>query len=198
MINYSANGIPIENKSTNGGIPLTTGSATPVAKIPTIPAIKGGLSSVMNDTSTPATKAGTIPANGASTTPVSITSSTPATTTSTLPVTKASAAPVTKSSTIPVIKTSATPVTKDGSTVVGDPKPTTETSKSNCCSFFAADGIDELLDTKGPQINFVRVTASLCLLFGLTEIAVGSAVYDYVTYPRTGAWWSALVVLIAG
>lgn len=97
-----------------------------------------------------------------------------------------------------MITTSTTQATKDDSTVVGSPKPTTETSQSNCCSCFAADDIDVLLDTKGSQIFFVRITASLCLLFGLTEIAVGSAVYDYVTYPRTGAWWSALVVLIAG
>lgn len=48
------------------------------------------------------------------------------------------------------------------------------------------------------QILFIRIAAIFCLIFGLTEIGLGSYVFDYLTGLRAGSWWSAVIVTASG
>ena len=48
------------------------------------------------------------------------------------------------------------------------------------------------------QILFIRIAAMFCLIFGLTEIGLGSYVFDYFTGLRAGSWWSAVIVTTSG
>ena len=57
-----------------------------------------------------------------------------------------------------------------------------------------SDGIDP----NGSQIFVLRVTGFLCIIFGLIEIGIGSYLFSEFSNARAGAWWSALLLPIAG
>ena len=63
--------------------------------------------------------------------------------------------------------------------------------KKDCCGNPAGNPNES-------QVLFIRFAAVFCLIFGLTEIGLGSFVYDYLRNYKAGSWWSALVVVITG
>lgn len=48
------------------------------------------------------------------------------------------------------------------------------------------------------HILVLRVIGALCLLFGLIELGVGGAVYNYLSNVRTGAWWCGISTIATG
>ena len=53
-------------------------------------------------------------------------------------------------------------------------------------------------DPNGSQIALIRCAGSLCLIFGLAEIGLGSSIFAKFVNAGVGAWWSTLLVVIAG
>ena len=53
-------------------------------------------------------------------------------------------------------------------------------------------------DPNGSQIALIRCAGSLCLIFGLAEIGLGSSIFAKFVNAGVGAWWSTLLVAIAG
>ena len=53
-------------------------------------------------------------------------------------------------------------------------------------------------DPNGSQIALIRCAGSICLVFGLAEIGLGSSIFAEFVNAGVGAWWSTLLVAIAG
>lgn len=79
-----------------------------------------------------------------------------------------------------------------------DPLHIGEISGKNCCVCSLVDDKDVFGSRNGSRIFYVRATATLCLIFGITEMGLGSFIADFLSNSRGGAWWSGLVVLFAG
>lgn len=48
------------------------------------------------------------------------------------------------------------------------------------------------------HILVLRIVGSLCLLFGLIELGVGGALYNYLSNVKSGAWWAGIFTITAG
>ena len=44
----------------------------------------------------------------------------------------------------------------------------------------------------------LRGVGALCFIFGSIELGLGGSLYDFFSDTQIGAWWSALLVVIAG
>ena len=74
----------------------------------------------------------------------------------------------------------------------------TRKAQTLCCGCGDPNTMDALSDPNDSQIFVIRVLAVLCIIFGATELGIGLDVYLFLSYFRPGAWWSVLLVLIAG
>lgn len=48
------------------------------------------------------------------------------------------------------------------------------------------------------HILVLRIIGSLCLLFGLIELGVGGALYNYLSNVKNGAWWCGIFTIATG
>jgi hypothetical protein len=48
------------------------------------------------------------------------------------------------------------------------------------------------------HILVLRIIGSLCLLFGLIELGVGGALYNYLSNVKSGAWWAGIFTITTG
>lgn len=53
-------------------------------------------------------------------------------------------------------------------------------------------------DPNGSQIVQLRITGTICTIFGVIEIGIGSYLFAGFSNAQAGAWWSVLLVVIAG
>ena len=53
-------------------------------------------------------------------------------------------------------------------------------------------------DPNGSQIVVLRDVGAVCVFFGVVEIGVGSYLFSEFSDAQAGAWWSVLLILIAG
>ena len=54
------------------------------------------------------------------------------------------------------------------------------------------------IDPNGSQILLLRITGTICVIFGIIEITFGSYLFDEFATTEAGAWWAVLLLLIAG
>ena len=53
-------------------------------------------------------------------------------------------------------------------------------------------------DPHGSQIVVLRIAGTICVLFGLIEIGIGSYLFKEFSNAQAGAWWSVLLPTVAG
>ena len=61
-----------------------------------------------------------------------------------------------------------------------------------------ASSYDADFSVDSVHVLVLRVIGGLCLLFGLIELGVGGAVYNYLSNVRTGAWWCGISTIATG
>ena len=61
-----------------------------------------------------------------------------------------------------------------------------------------ASSFDSDFSVDSVHVLILRVIGALCLLFGLIELGVGGAVYNYLSNVRTGAWWCGISTIATG
>ena len=57
---------------------------------------------------------------------------------------------------------------------------------------------DSRKDPHGSQIVVLRIAGTICVLFGLIEIGIGSYLFKEFSNAQVGAWWSVLLPTVAG
>ena len=83
------------------------------------------------------------------------------------------------------------------------PQQATEIKKQNlekttCCGIGRRRTLDVLGDPHYSQIYMLRLIGILCIVFGCTEIGLGVSLFVFFNNIRSGAWWSTIMVVIAG